>query len=265
MEVPVQKQYGKEGASTYSQQCEDADYATNFALPTLHKVWNLPRNSSLKLLDIGCGTGIMTRSLKQVSGGVVLGVDIAAPMVQAALAFEATAKQGIQYCEGDCIKDMQKLPAVAALAPFDLVNASWLWTNASNYAELKGMATNAYNLLRQGGQLCGLLDNPFLSRKDYPMFERYHIFYTPEGTEDKLKDGQILGVSAILNPRLPPLELSDHFWTAPTIEKAVREAGFNNFKFIPPPYIYKTENPHEATFYKPLIDKPNFLIFTATK
>jgi SAM-dependent methyltransferase len=265
VDIPVTKQYDSEGTSVYGQQFDDSDYYLKYLVPTVQRAWQIPKTTSPKLLDIGCGTGIMTRALKQHFGGTALGVDISEPMVQAAAALEAKTKQDIQYCAGDCMQDIRKLPLVAALAPFDLVNASWLWTNASTYAELKAMASNAYNLLRKDGQLCGLLQNPFLHRKDYLLFERYRMIYSPEGTEDQLKDGQFLGVMTVFDAKLPPLNLSDHFWTAPTIEKAVREAGFTEFHFASPPYIFKADNEYEAAFYKPLIDKPDFIIFTPNK
>ena len=106
----------------------------------------------------------------------MLGVDISDSMIEIARTFEATAKQGVQYCPSDCIQELRTVPVINALAPFDLVNTSWLWTNASNYEELRAIARNACNLLRKGGQLVGLLHNPFLCRKDYPMYERYGMF-----------------------------------------------------------------------------------------
>jgi SAM-dependent methyltransferase len=265
MDIPVAKMYDMDAVPTYMVQCEQSDYTTKLAIPTLHAAWGLSKDPSLKALDLGCGGGLISRSLKEVSGGTVLGVDLCEPMLQLAREIEAKAPQGIQYCQGDCIQDITKLPKVAALMPFDLVNTSWLWAHAKTYEEFRSMARNCFNALRPGGKLFGTLTNPFVTRKDHPFFERYGYFMTADGPEDEIKDGQVVSGQVVTNPKYAPCKLSNYFWTPPTIEKAMREVGFREFKFFPLPYIYKTDNVHEANFYKPATEKPDFRIFIATK
>ncbi len=57
------------------------------------------RTGAKTLLDLGCGTGTLTRGIVQAIGGSGVGVDPAAPMLE--LARRKTGDQSVEWIEGD--------------------------------------------------------------------------------------------------------------------------------------------------------------------
>jgi SAM-dependent methyltransferase len=249
----------------YIQQAEANPIYAKSDIPTLIKAWNLPKSPSLKILDLGCGTGFCTRLLKQRTGGHVLGVDIDDVMINRAKLIETKAKSGISYCVGDGRKSLMTIPEVSTLAPFDMVNLSWVLPHLKTCAEVKAMATAMYGVLKVGGRVCGVTFNPHLDEKMMRLHERYgqiNCFAPGPSPED---EGQLIQCTTVNDPKLPALVLTGYHMKDYQLASAFREAGFQDFHIVPPPHLFETENPFERDFYKPYTNKPPSAIFLGTK
>ena len=262
-ETPIQ--YGAQLAKDW-EACYDAlPLVVNCELPALQGNWHLSHCPSMKLLDIGCGSGDTTRPLKALTGGTVVGVDISPDMLKAAQEYEDKHKQGIQYFVADCTKDLMQIPGIAAVAPFDMVSASWTLAEVGKLEELRGMMASVYGVLKKGGRFCGLLNSVFLRRSEFQIHERYGLTTVIEGEGEVLQDGQRFNQTMVSNPKVKPLKIYNFYWTPETCKKIAKEVGFNDIYFLPPPYPYYAENEYEAAFYKPHTEKPDYSLFTCTK
>ncbi len=265
MDSVSDKQYSAELVKDWENTYNTNPSVVHRERPLTQANWHLSYDPSLKLLDLGCGTGDTTRPLKALTGGTVVGVDIAPDMLKFAQEFEDAHKQGIQYFVADCTKDLMQIPGVAALAPFDLVNASWTLGEVGTVEQLKGMIASAYGVLKKGGRFCGHINGANLTLSEYRMHERYGLFLRVNEDNEVLKEGQLMTWTIINNPKKKPLVVTNYFWSAPLIEKLAKEVGFTEAHFIPPPYPFQAENEYEAAFYKLSTDKPNFSMFSCTK
>ena len=105
------------------------------------------------VLDLGCGEGHYSRLLKQLGAAQVLGVDLSSDMVELARAQERSHPVGIDYRVGDA-------GDLTLAEPVDLVFAGYLFNHARNRKELRAQCITVSNLLRPGGRLVALNNNP---------------------------------------------------------------------------------------------------------
>jgi 2-polyprenyl-3-methyl-5-hydroxy-6-metoxy-1,4-benzoquinol methylase len=249
----------------YSKQLEANPAFARCDIPTLVQALSLQKSSGLKMLDLGCGTGICTGLLKQQGGGKVLGVDIDEAMIKKAKQTEAKAKFGVTYCVGDCKNNLMTVPEVAALAPFDVVNVCWVLPHLKTCAEVKAMATNIFVLLKPGGKVCGVTFNPHLDKEMTQLHERYGLFNSISTDPTPEDQGRLVHRSIVTVPKLPPLLQTNYLLKDYQLATAFHEAGFKDFHFVPPPFIFETDSEAEKEFYQPYLLRPQSAIFIATK
>ena len=97
--------------------------------------------TGLAILDLACGEGIYSRSMKRLGASEVLGVDISPEMVALAEKAEAQAPLGCEFKVGDASKlDL----GVEHEGHYDIVLCSWLLQNAENGEQLEGMVAGAF-------------------------------------------------------------------------------------------------------------------------
>ena len=113
-----------------------------------------------KVLDLACGTGIVTNNLASWGASTVLGIDISSVMVEAAKASATSEK--VQFEVGDCFN-----PRVFGSGNYDLVVGAWLL----NYAESKEQMTDLYRTiaanLKDGGRFVGVTPYPAEDPRSY--------------------------------------------------------------------------------------------------
>lgn len=257
--------YDKEFSEKYAREYDEAPIYKNIARPNLFALWNLSYRPEMKILDMACGSGTLTRPLKRLSGGTVVGQDLSPFMIQCAKDLDEKDKLGITYVVSDAVEDFMKTPEIAAVAPFDLAVAGWVYTYAKDFATLKKMAENTYNILKPGGKLKGIGANYFISPKKFALHRKYGLRRFPKEETDKVYDGQIYYSK-------PPPELSGKggdavctLWTPETFMRAFQEVGFKNFQFLNGPILYDLDTPEELEYYADAINHPYFVLFRATK
>ena len=86
-----------------------------------------------------------------------------------------------------------------------------------------------------------------------------------EGPGDEITDGRVLHVKLVKNPKEPPINITDHMWTAGTFEKIFRDAGFTDFAWLPGPLRVVGENDYETEFYQVFAQDSIAAFFRARK
>jgi toxoflavin synthase len=165
------------------------------------------------VLDIGCGTGIYCRRVKERGAERVAGYDISEGMLAKAREREAEERRGIQYTGGE-FPDAYR-------GAFDVAISVYVLPYARTYEELLALCRQAASSLRDGGRYLTLPIHPRLSvRREY--YEPYGLrLYTDEPLAD--------GAAVNLDLCLPPYQetVVARYWSAPTLERALRAAGFD--------------------------------------
>ena len=105
------------------------------------------------VLDLGCGEGHYTRLLKQLGASQVLGVDLSSDMIELARQQERSHPLGIDYLVCDA-------GALTLQTKADLVFAGYLFNHARDRDELRAQFSTVSSLLRPGGRLVALNNNP---------------------------------------------------------------------------------------------------------
>lgn len=171
-----------------------------------------------RVLDVACGEGHFTRTLRNAGAAEVVGVDISERMIDLAREQEARQPLGIEYRVEDA-------KTMTGQADFDLVVAIWLLVYAQTRAELAQMCGGLASRLRSGGRFVTVVGNPALYSFDpLPDYRKYgfklsladHVF---EGAPTKwtllLKDST--------------LEIDNYYMPIAAYESAFAETGFRDF------------------------------------
>ncbi|MDH3232950.1 MAG: class I SAM-dependent methyltransferase [Alphaproteobacteria bacterium] len=132
----------------------------------------------MKVLDIGCGTGMMAQSAKAVVGpeGLVVGVDPSRAMLDQALAHDRV--------DGGIIGIAERLPVKDA--EFDLLTMSFALRHVS---DLVGAFGEMARVLRPGGELLILEITKPPNRAAYHLL-RFHLKFVVPGLARLVRGGR---------------------------------------------------------------------------
>ena len=112
----------------------------------------------LRVLDLACGTGRFTRLLLDWGADSVLGVDISAPMIEAARA--TTEPSLLRRGKIDLLVADGTEPIAYATTPFDFVFGAWFHACAPNKQQMLRMWENVALNLKPGGYFVGICPIP---------------------------------------------------------------------------------------------------------
>ena len=172
------------------------------------------------ILDIGCGTGLYTRRLKQRGAARVLGLDASAGMIEYARHLESGKPLGIEYV----VKDAADAGDVGR---FDVVTATYLLHYAPSREVMSGMCRSMLRALAPGGRLVSICLNPEINLTD-------PSYYHPYGFEMASRGGE--GAEAMMTSVMPemPFAIKTYAWSRATYEGALTEAGFRDIRWHAP-------------------------------
>lgn len=154
--------------------------------------------SGLKLVDLACGEGHVTRRIATAGAKDVYGVDVSQRMVELARKEEVAQPLGITY---KCEKVGQEM-----ISPqnFDLATAAWLLVYCRNRKELADMCKGVAQWVKPGGRFVTLITTRRLQKP----------FHAPNTalmvSQFKLKNLQVTRASCsttLVLQRAAPLEL----------------------------------------------------------
>ncbi|MFJ2818187.1 class I SAM-dependent methyltransferase [Streptomyces sp. NPDC091279] len=172
----------------------------------------------LRVLDFACGNGVFSRTLMERGARHVVGLDESAGMLEYARAREADEPLGIRYIDGT-------LPDALA-GTFDLVLGLYILPYATSYEELVDLCRVASRALRPGGRFVTVLVHPEL-HPDPDHYTRYGFRLTPKdapGAPAPLTDADPVDLHLTFSGH--DTHIYAHYWSADTLELALREAGF---------------------------------------
>ena len=179
------------------------------------------------VLDLGCGTGLYTRQIKQKGAAYVVGVDISANMLEKAIKQEKEEPLGIEYI----CRDVSEL---GEIGQFDFVVATFLLCNAQTEEQIFKMARSIYTNLKSGSRFVSIDENVAQSPDSYSICEKYGYTKVPKEkniicTSEPLPDGTTLVYIFTVPGSSQRVALEAYCLSRATYKKAFLTAGFKEF------------------------------------
>jgi toxoflavin synthase len=243
-------QYDK-AAAIYDDTLNVLTYAAHVEEPTYTAVIGDVRGRDV--LDLGAGTGIWTRRIKQAGAGRVEGLEISSPMVDAARAKERDEPLGITYHVGDATQGIDE----GLTGGFDVVTGINVLHYSSSRTELAGMCSTAKSALRPGGRFvatCANWDAP-----DDPGY------YAPYGVTCTVPAGRTEGTKAEVSTTLggERITIDFYLWRPETYVDTLRAAGFRTVRWHQWQVSPEGMDKFGAEYWKDFIDIPPMLLLEA--
>lgn len=203
-------------AKKYDRIQEDRMERKYIVDPTL--VYALGNLRGQEVIDFGCGTGIITRTLKKEGARLAVGVDIEPKMLAIAKRKETASPLDIQYEK----YDVRKIPI---LGQFDIGIACFLLHYSKKQEDLESMCKGIAKNLKQHARFFAVVPNP-----DSPLRSDLKYNLVSVKAKSKLKDGAKLKVTFWDNNK-PKFSVTNYYWSRETYESSLRNAGFHNINW----------------------------------
>lgn len=207
-------------ADSYDQTFKLLPYREHIEAYSLYR--RLGDLSGRSVLDLACGTGIFTRTIRRWGADRVVGVDISEDMVRVAREHEAHDPLGIEYVVGD-------VAALGEVDQFDIAVGVYLVGYASSRDNLMQMGQGIARNLKPGGRLVTYFVRPEVSRAPN-YYRKYGVDFS---IDEHIQDGELMYFSLILGDTVVP-RLFNYYWSRPTVESAFAEAGFTDLRWVDP-------------------------------
>ncbi len=176
--------------------------------------------SGLKILDIGCGSGISSRYLAK-RGAKVTGVDNSSEMLELAKTEEDKSPLGIRYA----LYDVANLPH---LDDFDLVTPSFLLHYATTKEELNAFALGIATNLKPCGRIVCINNNPEIPIQRYiPGLDN-----SSEWVDKPFAEGSRVRVHIHGSNGEKLYSFMRRFWKKESYEKTLSMAGFSEIRWV---------------------------------
>lgn len=173
----------------------------------------------LRVLDLACGEGFYTRSLKEAGAAAVVGVDVSPAMIALAMQREQASPAGIEYV----CADAAELPD---LGTFDRVVAAYLLHYAPDRSVLAAMCSGVARCLGEGGRFVTLNENPAQPEEPAGAYAGYGFTKSLDGP---LADGATIRYRMLAGRESFGFEA--HYYCRETYETVLQGAGFNSVRW----------------------------------
>ncbi len=185
-------------------------YRKELELPTIkHLIGDI---SGLKVMDFGCGPGVITRWLHSQGPAELVGYDISEGMLQHAKQIEEKESLGIHYTSEITEEYSQK---------FDLILAVYVMPYATHAQELYEMCARVSGMLKPGGK--------FITLPVHPNFNGDPNYYLNVGFQLVETEPRHDGSKLQLKLDIPPhkIDIEAYYWSRKTIEDTLQQVGFD--------------------------------------
>jgi SAM-dependent methyltransferase len=145
-------------------------------------------------------------------------------MIELAREAERRTPQGIQY-QCCAVEDLPELPCAAA---FDVVLAAYLLHYSPSFEVLQRMCRQLANVLKPGGRLVALCENPDQTVADYAGYAAYgfdKLAAEPRAEASRISYSLVAGRQMI--------RFDTYYYARSSYERALREAGFTAIAWYP--------------------------------
>ncbi|MFE9500637.1 class I SAM-dependent methyltransferase [Streptomyces collinus] len=207
-------------ADTYAT--EEFPIKTWVESPTFYRVIGDLKDRTV--LDMGCGNGLYSRSIKSQGARQVFGFDISPEMIRVARQFERQDPCQIEYA----VHDATNMPR---LGLFDDVVAINVLHYANNHADLAAMMRNAAQHLHPGGRFTALVHNADYENNGYASRKYGYEVHMPLIR----RDGEKITMEILAGDGLPTrgssFTIHFQYYQRRTYEAALRLAGFRDISW----------------------------------
>jgi len=204
------------------------------------------------VLDVGCGSGFITRKIKLLGAKKVVGIDISQEMIKLAIKTENENPLGIKYF----VKDIKK---AGIIEEFDIITAGFLLHYSKNKNELKKMCKSIFGNLKEGGRFVTINlnpDNPLSNNK------KYGAIITGQ---NPLKEGDKIKVTHFDENDNEIFSFYNFHWLRNTYEKALIDSGFKQVKWYPMKVSAEGIKRFGDKYWKDYLSEPRLIIIEAVK
>jgi len=206
------------------------------------------------VLELACGAGGYTRTLKQAGASHTVGVDISEEMIKLARKQEAQAPLGIEYI----VSDAQEL---GKIGDFDLVTAAHYLHYALTGEQLLKFCQTPYDNLKPGQRFITVNGNPEIKENPFDAYKKYG--FSRFKIAHPLHDGALINIALVGGGE--EVEFDNYYHSKETYEWAFRAAGFktiNWHKLILPPEVEQEDG---REFWDFFLEAPIFAIIECQK
>lgn len=205
------------------------------------------------VLDLACGEGRFSRTMKQRGARHVVGVDISAKMIELAQQAEQQNPLGTTYRVGD-------VAALGKIGTFDLVSAAFLFNYAASKETLLSLCRTAYSNLKAGGKLVASVNaTPLFPPLNNQATRKYgYLVRSPS----PLREGDAVEYAFFTGSH--SIRLLNYHWSTETYEWALREAGFSACSWQSPTVSQQGLEQHGHEFWCDFLLEPNFICLECT-
>ena len=210
--------------------------------------------NGLSALDLGCGEGHYTRLLKQLGASQVLGVDLSSDMIELARQQERSHPLGIDYrvCDAGALKLQTKA---------DLVFAGYLFNHARDRDELRAQFNTISGLLRPGGRLVALNNNP----DDPPSnFDAGRPYGYSKSINGPLVEGAAIHYRFALEDG-GVFELTDYYISREVMQTLMEDCDLQQVRWPQPVLAAEGIEAMGADYWSAIMTTPPFCLIEATR
>jgi ubiquinone/menaquinone biosynthesis C-methylase UbiE len=205
------------------------------------------------VLDLACGEGFYTRSLKRQGAARVVGVDLSQRMIHLAREQEAQNPLGIEYL----VQDVKELDLAEQ---FDLVVAGYLLNYASTKEELLAMCQAIARSLKPGCRLVTVNNNPEERLDHFASSRKYGFVKTLVGD---LRDGAPVLWKFFLDDG--EFEITNYHLSIATHEEVFRAAGLRGVRWHQPRVSPAGVAEYGREFWEAFLESPPAIFLECVK
>jgi 2-polyprenyl-3-methyl-5-hydroxy-6-metoxy-1,4-benzoquinol methylase len=211
--------------------------------------------SGKKVVDVACGEGWLTRTLRKAGASEVVGVDISEEMIALANGQEARERLGIEYRVEDA-------RATEPPQDFDLAVSNWLLVYAHDREELGVMCRGLARRIKPGGRFVTLTTNPALYtwQSHAPNYRKY-------GFETLLPESAYEGapVTWVIHLDDSSFEIENYYMPVAAHEAALHDAGFRDVTFHQLTLAPHPQGTDEGDYWEEIIRYPPAIMIDGFK
>lgn len=204
------------------------------------------------VLDLACGDGFITRQAVYLGAASSVGVDVSEGMIKIAKQKEALNPLGIKYLVG-------KVGELKKIGEFDVVTAGFLLHYSQDKEELLRMCKDVYKNLKKGGRFISINRSPFT-----PLNKNAKYGSICESIGE-FKEGAGMKVTLYGNGGDVNCSFVNYHWSKETYECALKEAGFENIKWVPLEVSKEGIKEMGKDFWNEWYQNPYLIIVEASK
>mmetsp|Transcript_32125 Transcript_32125/g.67007 ORF Transcript_32125/g.67007 Transcript_32125/m.67007 type:complete len:322 (-) Transcript_32125:29-994(-) len=229
-EAVTEGEYDDQQAKSYVE-AKSVDMRNRVELySTLHFIGDLKNK---RVIDMACGSGWLTRHLRDGGASSVVGTDMSPYMIDLAKKEEETYTGTGPKVEYE-VEDARKATVPDKL--FDIVTSNWLLVNAKNKQEVKEMCLGLAGKAKSGAKLCTIVIHPDLfthannDELNQIMKPYGFTFVLPPKNDDGIQDGAPMRIQCYTPTGELAIELENYYHSNETYIQELEAAGFTSIE-----------------------------------